>query len=421
VKRALSLALLVWICFLSTAAAENWPAWRGADGTGISSEQNLPVRWTTTENIRWKTPLPEPCNSTPVVWDDRVFLTQGLDGGARRALIALDRNTGEKLWQQELACTAEETTHRQNPPCSASPVTDGRSVYAYFGSAGVLACDLNGNQLWHRDLGPVLHHFGNGGSPVLTENLVILFHGPGEPSLLMALDKQSGATVWKSQETPINHNLFGSWGTPLLLQVRDHTELIMPLPGKRVGGVGWFKAYDPATGTTLWQCDGLGTEVYSMPVVGTDGKLVVGISGHNGPTMAVRPGGAGNVTSSRRLWRTEVKNPQRVGSGVIHDGHVYLANASPGTMECLRAENGESVWKERLGGNLWGSVLLAGGNLYVTSLEGDTFVVRASPQFELVSKNSIGETTYAALAPSNGELFLRTHEHLYCIADNGKN
>lgn len=407
--------LFLWtLLCVDTLHAENWPAWRGADGTGISRERHLPVRWSATSNIRWKVPLAEPCNSTPIVWENRVFLTQGLDGGKRRALITLDRRTGDELWRRELACATEETSHRQNPPCSSSPVTDGKAVYAHFASAGVIACDFEGKQLWHRDLGPVLHRWGNGGSPVLYKDLLILFHGPGEPSFLVALDKKTGETVWKSDEVAINSPIFGSWSTPVLVHAGQRDELIMPLPGEKIGSPGWMKAYDPASGKPLWRCDGLGNEVYAAPIIGTEGDLVVGISGHNGPLMAIRPGGSGDVTESHRLWRTDKQIPQRVGSGVIHDGHLYLADAT-GTAECLDAKTGEVVWKERLGGNLWGSILLADDKLYVSNLEGDTFVLRAAPKFELLETNPLGEPIYAAPVPGNGELLLRTYRHLYCI------
>ena len=149
------------------ASAENWPNWRGPQGNGISSEQNLPLEWSTTKNVRWKSVLPEAGNSTPIVWGDRIFLTQSLDKGKRRALICFARSDGKQLWQQEIECAVKETTHSDNPPCSSSPVTDGKAVYANFGSAGVLACDFYGKKLWRRDLGPLLHVFGNGSSPAL--------------------------------------------------------------------------------------------------------------------------------------------------------------------------------------------------------------------------------------------------------------
>lgn len=412
------LAMLSGLVLLVAAPlrAENWPAWRGADGTGISREKKLPVRWDATTNIRWKVALPEPCNSTPIIWENRIFLTQGLEEGKRRVLIALDRRTGKELWRQEMPCAVEETSHRQNPPCSASPVTDGKLVYAYFASAGVAAYDFEGKEVWRRDLGPVLHRWGNGGSPVLYKDLLILFHGPGVPSSLMAFNKTNGETVWKSDEVGINSPIFGSWSTPAIVRVGDRDELIMPLPGEMIGGVGLFKAYDPASGKVLWQCDGLGNEVYAMPIFGAENDLIVGISGHNGPTVAIKPGGSGDVTGTHRLWSATAQIPQRIGCGVIHDGLLFLANAN-GVAECLVARTGEPVWKERVGGDLWGSMLLAGDKLYVTNLEGDTFVLRAGSKFELLAKNSIGEPTYAPLAPSNGQLFLRTHQHLYCIGE----
>lgn len=395
--------------------ADNWPAWRGADGTGISRERGLPVTWSKTQNIRWKMPLPEPGNSTPIIWGDHVFLTQSLDKGKRRALLALHRADGRKLWQREVACPVEETTHKQNPPCSASPVTDGEAVYAHFASAGVVAYDFAGNRLWHRDLGPVLHKWGNGSSAVLYKDLLIVYQGPGEPTFLTALDKRTGKTVWTREEPGINSPIFGSWSTPLLVSVGGRDELIMPLPGDRIGGEGEFKAYDPATGEVLWRCAGLGNEVYAMPILNGKRDVLVGISGHNGPTLAVRPGGKGDVTQTHRLWRHADKMPQRIASAILHADYLYLADAD-GLLECLQAATGKLVWKERLGSQLWGSLLLADGRVYAPSLDGQTFVVAARPKFELLATNDIGEPIYASLAVSNGEIFLRTWQHLYCIS-----
>jgi outer membrane protein assembly factor BamB len=406
-----------FLCLAAVASlrADNWPAWRGPLASGVSTERNLSVTWSATQNVRWKTALPGPGNSTPIIWGDRVFLTQALEGGKRRAVLAFDRKTGQKLCQQDVPCTVTETTHSQNPPCSGSPVTDGSAVYAHLASGGVLACDFDGKKLWHRDLGKVLHKWGNGSSPVLYRDTLIVWHGPGEPSFLTALNKKTGETIWKTEETAINSPIFGSWSTPVVLRVGQRDELIFPLPGAKIGGDGLFKGYDPATGKELWRCAGLGNEVYAMPVVSAKGDLVVGISGHNGPTMAVRPGGTGDVTATHQVWRTTGKNPQRIGSGVLHEGHLYLADAD-GFAECIEALTGKVVWKERLGGRLWGSMLLAEGRLYVSNLEGVTFILEASPKFNVLAKNDLAETIYAAPVVSGGELFLRTHQHLYCIA-----
>ena len=407
--------LILGLALFHAGETHDWPAWHGPRTNAVSGDRNLPLTWSATENVRWKVALPAPGNSTPVIWGEHVFLTQALDEGRRRALIAFDRATGRLLWQQEVPCETNETSHRQNPPCSSSPVTDGQTVYAWFGSAGVLACDFAGHKLWHKSLGPVLHKWGNGASPILYGDTLILFHGPGEPAFLVALNKADGSEKWRTAETAINSPIFGSWSTPALVSVGGHDELILPLPGDRIGGEGYMKGYDPATGKELWRCLGLGNEIYAMPVVSDSGDLVVAISGHNGPLLAVRPGGRGDVTATHRVWQVTAKTPQRIGTGILHEGRLYLADA-PGIVECLDAATGQEIWKERVGGNLWGSMLLAGDRLYVSNLEGATFVLAAGPEFKLLATNEIPEPTYSALAASRGELFLRTHEHLYCLA-----
>ena len=411
---------IVLLVTVNPILADNWPAWRGPRGDGVCDERGLPLNWSATENVRWKVPMPEPCNSTPIIWGDRIFLTQGLDKGKRRAILALDRKDGKKLWQREFPCTSEETTHKQNPPCSGSPVTDGKAVFAWLGSAGVVAHDLDGKELWQRDLGPIISRWGHGSSPILYKDLVIVFHGPGEPkTFLTALDKKSGKTIWKIEEKAINSPVFGSWSTPIIATIGKRDELIMPLPGDKVGGDGMFKAYDPATGKELWVCHGLGTEIYAMPSISESRDLVVAISGHNGPFVGVKPGGNGNVTETHRAWRITSKNPQRVGSGVFHGGHFFMPDAT-GFVECIDPKTGEPVWKERLDGTLWGSILRADDRLYVSNLEGTTFVLKAGPKFELLATNKINEPLYAATAVSNGEIFLRTHQNLYCISIKGK-
>jgi outer membrane protein assembly factor BamB len=248
----------------------------------------------------------------------------------------------------------------------------------------------------------------------LYKDLLILFHGPGVPSSLIALDKRTGRTVWQRDERALNDRLFGTWSSPTLARLGGRDEILMSLPGEKVGGDGWLKSYDPLTGKELWRCKGLGALSYASPVASTAGDVIVGVSGHLGPTLAVTPGGEGDVTATHRLWRT-ANNPQRIGSPAVHDGYVYQAEAG-GFAVCLEARTGKTVWKERVVGDaLWGSMLLADGKLYVSSLGGKTFVLAASPKFELLATNDLEEPTYASLAVSNGELFIRTWKHLYCI------
>ncbi len=182
-KTRIPFVFLAAILFSATLTkAENWPAWRGADGRAVSHDPNPPRTWSANENVRWKTPLPAPGNSTPIVWEDRVFITQGLDGGKIRSLICYDRRTGKKRWQQRVAYPNKETSHGQNPTCSGSPTTDGKLVYASFGSAGVIACNFSGQVVWRRDLGKLEHVFGLATTPVLYRHLLIIHRGPGEPT-----------------------------------------------------------------------------------------------------------------------------------------------------------------------------------------------------------------------------------------------
>ena len=405
---------LIFLCGPGHAWAENWPSWRGPRENGTSDELNLPVEWSTTKNVRWKVALPEAGNATPIVWGDRIFLTQSLDKGKRRAVVCYARADGKKLWQQEVECTVKETTHRDNPPCSSSPVTDGKAIYANFASAGIVAYDFDGKKLWQREFGSLLHVFGNGSSPALYKDLLIVFHGPGEPTYMIALDKHTGKTVWQKKEHALNHQLFGTWSSPIVARLGGRDELLMSLPGEKVGGDGWVKSYDPSTGEELWRCVGLGASLYPSPVLSAEGDMIFAASGFLGPILAVKPGGKGDVTATHRLWHVASKNPQRIGSAVVTGGHVYQA-AAEGFVECLDAHTGKQVWKERLDNKLWGSVLLADGKLYVSSLEGKTFVVAASPRYQHLFTNDIGEPTYAGLAASQGDIYLRGWQHLYCL------
>lgn len=403
--------ILLALSLAAAATADNWPAWRGADGTGRCRETGVPVQWSATENVRWKTPLPGPGNSTPIVWGDRIFLTQSLDeGGKHRALLCFDRKDGKLLWQQETPFDGQETTHKDNPYCSASPVTDGERVVASLGSAGVVCCDFQGKLLWRRDLGRFEHIWGNAASPVIYRDLVILNCGPGERQFLLAMDKRTGKDVWNVDEPGgrFGQNAqewVGSWTTPMIHTVNGRDELTMSWPG-------WVRAYNPLTGALLWSCQGLTNLVYTSPLLSPD--AVVAMSGYGGSYLAVRPGGSGDVTQTHRLWHVE-RAPQRIGSGVILGEHVYMAN-EPGTAQCIDLKTGNTLWTERLGSSSWGTLVLADGKFYVTNLQGETFVFAAKPTFELIGRNPLGERTLASIAISNGDIFIRTYKHLWCVA-----
>jgi outer membrane protein assembly factor BamB len=404
-------ALAAFICLPLTALAEDWPAWRGPEGDGRSTARDLLAKWDRTTNVRWKVPLPEEGNSSPIVWNNRVFLTQAINHGRRRAVLCFDRADGKLLWQKETPYEDKEETHATNPYCSASPVTDGERVIASLGSAGLVCYDFLGKQLWHKDVGALDHIWGNASSPILYEDLAILWCGPGRRQFLLAVDKSSGRTVWEHDEPGGNRGddpskWRGSWSTPIVIKVVDHDELILGVPDK-------LKAFDPRTGKELWSCAGLGPLVYTSPVQ-ADG-IVVAMSGYHGPAMAVRAGGRGDVTATHRLWRQTDGIPQRIGSPVIVGEHVYMVN-EPGTAQCFELKTGKELWgKERVGDNPWGSLVAADGKLYVTDHSGTTIVLAADPKFKVIAKNPLNEPVRASAAVSNGEIFIRTYKHLWCI------
>lgn len=418
--RALHFLALPFLLPLLADAAD-WPSWRGPTGHGHTSERDLPLTWSATENVRWKVALPEPGNSTPIVAGGRIYLTQNV--ADRRTLLCLDRKDGRTLWQAGPTHKKPERTHPTNPFCSASPVTDGERVIAFFGSAGLWCWDVAGKEQWHLDLGPQDHEWGYAASPVLHGDLCILNFGPGPNTFLLAVNKTTGKEVWRVPFPPITPKLprtdgfggakdgvIGSWATPLVIDAGTRAEVIMVWPER-------VTAYEPTTGKELWTCDGLNPLIYTSAMFG-DG-VVIGSGGYGGSTMGVKPGGNGDITATHRLWH-QPRDKQRIGSGVITGGYLYILN-TPGTAQCIDVKTGKPVWEERLkssggSGESWSSMILAGDRIYVLNQRGDTFVLRAAPKFEQLARNSLdGTLTNASHAVSDGELFIRTHAHLWCI------
>jgi outer membrane protein assembly factor BamB len=419
------------------ATGANWPAWRGPEGSGVSQETNLPLHWSTNQNVRWSVPLPAPGNSTPIVWGDKVFLTQAIEKDHLRRVICFSRSKGEQLWQAGTVWFEKEAGAASNPPCSPSPVTDGERVIAWFGSAGVYCYDLAGHDLWRRDLGRQSHVWGYASSPVLYGDLCLLNFGPGPRCFVIAMDKKTGKTVWQYDVPPIGPeakwedfggtldewkqlgspkvaDVSGSCATPLLVQTRERDELVVAFELRVL-------ALAPTTGKKLWFCPGPNTCAYSSPCFG-DGLVYLTESGSRNVAMAIRPGGADDITATHRLWHLAPPAGKIcIGSPVIYQGHVYQV-ASGGAAQCLDLQTGRIVWDRRLAGSgtrnaCWSSVLLAGDRLYVPNQNADVFVLQASTNFTCLATNSIGgEKMNASLAASNGDIFLRTHSRLWCIA-----
>jgi outer membrane protein assembly factor BamB len=432
--------LVLSLCRALTASVSgaNWPGWRGPHGSGVAREKNLPLRWSTNENILWRVPLPDRGNSTPAVWRNRIFITQAIHAENRRTVICFDRGTGKLLWQSGVTSTEKEPTHGDNPPCTPSPTTDGQRVVAWFGSAGLYCYDFGGRELWRRDLGPQMHIWGYASSPVLYRDLCFLNFGPGDRSFVIALDSKTGRTVWQYDIPVLGTNInqqalggpdpnvskaaastrlseiAGSWATPLAVPAAGSDELVVALPLRLV-------AFAPRTGEQLWTCDGPNIGAYGSPFHG-EGVVAYGGCGFRNNLMAVRPGGRGDVTQTHRLWNHTLGNSQtHLGAGVIFRGHIYLVNTA-GIAECFELKSGKMIWSERLpgtgaSGSSWSSPVLVGDRLYVPNRNADVFVLKAAPQFELLGVNSIGgEPMNASLAVSDGEIFIRTDKNLWCIS-----
>ena len=416
---ALPALLALFACNVRYSTAANWPAWRGGtDGSGIVSERNLPLQWSVTNNIRWRINLPGPGNSTPIVWGNRVFVAQAIETENRRTLMCFHRADGRLLWQNGVVYDRQENSHKSNPFCSASPVTDGERVIVSFGSAGVACYNIDGQQLWHRDLGKLDHIWGNASSPILHGDLCIHYHGPSKGSFLTALDKRTGKTVWKFDEPTWNgqgrtdgfagqtNGVIGTWSTPIVIHTGDRDELIMTFPME-------VRSFDPMTGRELWKCGGLNPLHYDSAMFAEG--IVVAMGGYKGNSLAVRAGGQADVTNTHRIWH-QVVAKGGIGTGVIKDGYVYFA---PGPVICMELKTGQTVWEKRIDrakGGTWSSMILAGDHIYLPMQSGDIAIIKASPTFEQIAINSLKESSNSSIAVSDGELFFRTKQTLWCIS-----
>jgi outer membrane protein assembly factor BamB len=408
---------------LAQLTAANWPAWRG-DGHGISSDKSAPVKWSATENVRWRAALPDRGNSSPIVWEENIFVTQA--AGEKREVFCLDRKNGRILWQSGTTYAGKDATHETNPLASSTPVTDGERVIAWFGSAGLFAFDMKGKEIWHRDLGKQDHQWGYGSSPIIYNDFCILFFGPGPGTSLLAVNKKTGKTAWQVElpenDPPQRYDGFagkkgqpmGSWSTPLIVKSGDRDEIILGITGE-------LRGFHPKTGKDIWKCDGLSPLVYTSVMAGEG--VVVGAGGFMGSTVAVKAGGAGDL-SNQKLWYVQREKKNRISTGVIHQGHVFLCNMD-GMAQCIEFATGKDKWTERLkptgaSGEIWGSTVMVGDNIYVVNQSGDTLVMKANPEkFELISTNPLKEPSTSTPAISNGELFIRTHKALWCISERG--
>ena len=417
--------------------AGNWPQWRGPDGSGISTETNLPSEWSPTKNIKWKTAIEGRSHSSPIVWGNRVFLTTAVEGevvpgakavkhtiegdkefvhpdsvGADRKhtfkVISLDRDTGKIVWQTTAwEGTPYDNRHRKSSYAASTPATDGKLVYAFFGSEGLYAYDFKGKLVWKADLGKMANlGMGTATSPILFNDLVILQcdEDNGESSFIVAVDKKTGKQVWK---TPRKVQV--SWATPVLVRTAARAELI-------TSGTETVIAYDPATGKELWRHKGVESNAIPSPVA--NNEMVFLVAGFPAKiAMAIRLGQNGDLTGTpNELWKY-AKGTAYVPSPILYGDYLYLTT-DRGVLTCLDAKTGEVKYE---GGRIpipatfTASPVAFEGKILMTSEDGDTFMVKAGPKHEILGTNSVGEPVYASPAIADGRIFIRGEKNLYCI------
>lgn len=395
-------------------SAADWTQFRGPGGLGISEETGVPTTWSASENIVWKAQMPGPGASCPITLGNRVFITcysgYGLEPAAGeqqdliRHLLCLDRTNGEVVWHKKFEPTLPEHRYQGEGSyhgyAASTPITDGEQLYVFFGKSGVFCFDLDGEQVWRSDVGDRTSGWGSGCSPLLYKDLVIV-NASVESGSLVALNKSTGDEAWRAK------GIGSSWNTPILVPGTERTELVVSISNHVV-------SLNPDSGEELWRAEGVHRYVCPSVVYHEDVVYVIG-GGHT--SLAVRIGGSGDVNKTHALWR--LNKGSNVSSPVYYKGHLYWTRDGS-TACCQNPSTGEIVYEERLpgAGRIWSSPVLADGKLYYVSQHKGTFVVAASPKYELLAHNVIEDDdtrTNASPIVSNGQLLLRSDRTLYCI------
>ena len=405
------LALSVTACGL--VSAENWVRFRGPNGQGVSSERNLPITWSADDNVVWKTSIPGNGWSSPIVYDQHVFLTTATEEGTSCRVICVNRKDGSIAWNTEVHRQMTGPKRRQNSYATPTPVTDGKRVYAVFYDGTAVAVDYTGKLVWKNSDVKFFSLHGLGASPLLADGqLVMPFDGssrdenrvgwkvPWEKAVVLSLDAATGTVKWKGKRGPsrVGHV------TPILV---DEGKQIVSAGGDRVQG------FDTATGERIWSIYSQGEGVTPSPVVG-DG-LIFTSSGFEDPTIrAIRLGGEGDITNTHIAWEQK-KGVPVLASPLYVPPYLYTITRD-NVLHCIDASTGEIVWIKRLSGVHSASPILADGRIYITSEEGVTLVLRPGPKYDELARNSIGETCLASIAVSQGHFYIRSSEHLYSIA-----
>lgn len=444
----LLLTQVVWVEGAPDTDPAHWPQWRGPFANGMA-RTTAPVEWSETKNTKWKVAVPGRGFSTPVIWGERIFLTTAVPtgktippqstpapageqnagggrGGQRRGnsggggtgeeqkfiVMCLDRKTGKTLWERVAkVATPHEGYHRTYGSfASHAPVTDGKFVYAWFGSRGVYCYDVSGKLLWEKNLGVQMrmrNEFGEGGAPTLDGNLLILNYDQENDSFIVALDKRTGKEVWRAARDEIS-----AWSTPLIIEHKGRRQIVVSATNK-------VRAYDPANGRVIWECAGLGVNVIPAPVYQND--MVYVMSGFRDPKlMGVRLGREGDLSNSDAVVWSQTRGTSYTASPVLHDNKLYALTDS-GMLSCFNATTGQPFYHQKRlpqADNFKASPIGADGRLYVASESGVVTVIKMGEQFEILATNTYEDQMFVASpVVAAGELFLRSTTHLFCVSD----
>jgi len=385
--------------------AENWPCWRGPRGDGASGEIKVPTKWSNVENVAWKTAIPGEGHSSPVVWENHLFLTTALVETQERVLLSVDPLAGKILWQQTVIKAPLEAKNGENSYASSTPVTDGEKVYVTFldGKEVVVAAyEFSGKHLWLARPGGFYSQWGFSHTPVLFEDKVIVVCDSKGENFIVALSRADGRTLWKIQRDQPTQ----SYSAPLVARMAGRMQMV-------VAGNKTVTSYDPRDGKRLWVVDGPSDDSVSTPAYNERARLVLSCSSWPKRVLvAIKPDGEGNVTQTNIAWSTPNGAPY-VPSPISVNDYFFTAAFSK-EICCLEAATGKMLWRE-MAGLHHASPVSANGLVYFLNDDGVMNVVKAGAKFELVARNELGEKTYASPAISQGRIFLRGFKNLYCI------
>lgn len=398
---------LLLINLASVGLAEsNWPRWRGPEGTGVSTEADLPVEWNN-NHVIWKTELVGRGQSSPVVWGDRIFLTSATEGGRNRVVMCLDRTTGSILWKRVAWSGEPEKSHGMNQHASATCATDGERVVAFFGRGGIHCYDFNGERLWSRDLGTFEGPWGTASSPIIHGDLVIQNCDAEDKAAILGLNNETGETVWETDRP-----LARGWSTPIVVETPKRTEVV-------VNGDQGVNAYAPKTGESLWFAAGHGGR--GTPTVTRFEDMLIVLGGrHRGNMFALKPGGNGTIAEADQVWQTPRKGGRDLPSPIVSGKYLVIVSHRPGLATCYDAATGRELDKTRVSGKFSASPIAAGNGLvYVPNEAGDVLVLKPGEKLEVVATNRIDigddEVFRASITPSRGDLLVRSDRVLYCV------